>query len=69
VRTAASPSIGSQRTGSPVRWQRQFPCRGSSGAAGSSASTREYAEQGIRVNAVCPGVTDTEIIERFTGQQ
>jgi NAD(P)-dependent dehydrogenase (short-subunit alcohol dehydrogenase family) len=52
-----------------VRWQRQFPCRGSSGAAGSSASTREYAEQGIRVNAVCPGVTDTEIIERFTGQQ
>lgn len=29
----------------------------------------EYAHQGIRVNAVCPGAIETEMLERFAGSQ
>lgn len=29
----------------------------------------EYAEQGIRINAVCPGAVQTEMIDRLTGAE
>lgn len=34
----------------------------------TKTTAMEYAKQGIRVNAVCPGVIKTPMIDRFTGK-
>ncbi|MFN8682394.1 glucose 1-dehydrogenase [Paracoccus sp. P2] len=33
----------------------------------SKVAALEFADQGIRVNALCPGITDTPMIARYTG--